>query len=293
MAQPNTPMPAFKQVAVLASPSNTEAVALCEEVAQFLGRHKIAAASGLLQGESTQQALRQQGADLVIALGGDGTMLRVGHICAPLNIPLIGINHGNFGFLIELGPQEWQHYLPRLASGEYSLEKRMLLHVQLRRGEQVLGSWQALNEAMVGRGRVVRPVHLSASLDGTPLTTYVSDGVIISTPTGSTAYALAAGGPILPPTLRNLLLLPVAPHLSVERALVLSEGASITVKLERGDEAVLSVDGQPPEAMQIGDCVDVRASEHSLSFVRFREASYFYQRLLSLMANNPSAGAAA
>jgi len=286
-------MPAFTHVAVLASPSNVEAVGLCEEVAEFLRGQGIAAASGLLQGEATQQALRQQGSDLVIALGGDGTMLRAGHVCAPLNIPLLGINHGNFGFLIELGPHEWQQYLPRLASGQYSLEKRMLLQVQLRRGEEVLGRWPALNEAMVGRGRVVRPVHLRASLDGHPLTTYVSDGVIVATPTGSTAYALAAGGPILPPTLRNLLLLPVAPHLSVERALVLSEGASISVQLERGDEAVLSVDGQPPEAMQLGDWVDVRASEHSLSFVRFREASYFYQRLLSLMANNPSTGAAA
>lgn len=283
----------FKHVAVLASASNAQAVSLCEDVVRFLQGLGLAADSGLLQGQATQQQLKEKGSDLVIALGGDGTMLRAGQVCAPLNIPLIGINHGNFGFLIELGPDEWQQQLPRLVSGDYSMEKRMLLQVDLRRGDTVVGSWHALNEAMVGRGRVVRPVHLSASLDGHPLTTYVSDGLIISTPTGSTAYALAAGGPILPPTLRNLLLLPVAPHLSVDRAIVLAEGASITVELERGDEAVLSVDGQPPEAMQIGDRVDVRASEHSLHFLRFREASYFYQRLLSLMANNPSTGAAA
>ncbi|QYK50957.1 MAG: NAD(+)/NADH kinase [Anaerolineales bacterium] len=283
----------FKHVAVLASASNAQAVSLCEDVVRFLQGLGLAADSGLLQGQATQQQLKEKGSDLVIALGGDGTMLRAGQVCAPLSIPLIGINHGNFGFLIELGPDEWQQQLPRLVSGDYSMEKRMLLQVDLRRGDTVVGSWHALNEAMVGRGRVVRPVHLSASLDRHPLTTYVSDGLIISTPTGSTAYALAAGGPILPPTLRNLLLLPVAPHLSVDRAIVLAEGASITVELERGDEAVLSVDGQPPEAMQIGDRVDVRASEHSLHFLRFREASYFYQRLLSLMANNPSTGAAA
>lgn len=283
----------FKHVAVLASASNAQAIALCEEVVSFLQGLGLAAGSGLLQGQATQNQLQEWGTDLVIALGGDGTMLRAGHVCAPLGIPLIGINHGNFGFLIELGPDEWQQTLPRLVSGEYSTEKRMLLQVELWRGDKVVGTWQALNEAMVGRGRVVRPVHLNASLDGHPLTTYVSDGVIISTPTGSTAYALAAGGPILPPTLRNLLLLPVAPHLSVDRALVLAEGASITVELARGDEAVLSVDGQPPEAMELGDRVAVRASEHSLRFLRFREASYFYQRLLSLMENNPSTGAAA
>lgn len=290
MAQKNASQ--FKHVAVLASASNTEALSLCADVAGFFRGLGLAADSGLLQGQATQQQLKQWGSDLVIALGGDGTMLRAGHVCAPLDIPLIGINHGNFGFLIELGPHEWQQTLPRLVSGEYSTEKRMLLHVELWRGDKIVGTWQALNEAMVGRGRVVRPVHLNASLDGHPLTTYVSDGLIISTPTGSTAYALAAGGPILPPTLRNLLLLPVAPHLSVERALVLAEGASISVELARGDEAVLSVDGQAPEAMELGDRVAVRASEHSLRFLRFREASYFYQRLLSLMANNPSTGAA-
>lgn len=281
----------FRHVAVLSSGSIEGALELCEQVAVFLREQGTQASAGLLRDEATRRSLQAGEYDLVIALGGDGTMLRAGQLCAPLDIPLIGINHGNFGFLIELGPDEWRHYLPRLSSREYWYEERMLLNVQLRRGTQVLGSWEALNEAMVGRGRVVRPVHLSASLDGEALSTYVADGLIISTPTGSTAYALAAGGPILPPTLRNILLLPVAPHLSVDRAIVLSEGASITVELERGDEAVLSVDGQPSEAMQIGDCVDVRASKHSLRFLRFRPAGTFYQRLFSLMANNPSAGA--
>ncbi len=120
---------------------------------------------------------------------------------------------------------------------------------------------------MVGRGRVVRPVHLDASVDGRHLTTYVSDGLIIATPTGSTAYALAAGGPVLPPVLRNILLVPVAAHLSLDRAIVVSEGSAIKIELERGDEAVLSVDGQQSIAMEIGDWVDVRASEHSLRFL--------------------------
>jgi NAD+ kinase len=284
--------PPFKQVAVLTAGRDAEALALGKQVAAFLVEQRIPARAGGLHEESLRKQLQSGDFDLVIALGGDGTMLRAGHICAPLRIPLIGINHGHFGFLIELGPDEWLQQLERLASGDYWFEERMLLHVQLRRDEQVLGSWQALNEAMVGRGRVVRPVHLHASLDGQPLTTYVSDGLIISTPTGSTAYALAAGGPILPPTLRNILLLPVAPHLSVDRAIVLAQGASISVRLERGDEAVLSVDGQPSVGMQIGDCVDVRASEHTLRFLRFREPGYFYQRLLSLMANNPATGPA-
>jgi NAD+ kinase len=164
----------------------------------------------------------------------------------------------------------------------------MMLTVELRRGDKSIHQSDALNEAMIGRGRVVRPVHLTASLDGRPLTTYVSDGLVVSTATGSTAYALAAGGPILPPELRNILLLPVAPHLSVDRAIVLAEGASIRVEIKSGDEAVLSIDGQSPIDLEHGDMIDLRASNHSLRLLRFQEAGYFYQRLISIMDNHPA-----
>jgi NAD+ kinase len=231
--------------------------------------------------------------DLVIALGGDGTMLRAGHLCAPLGIPLLGINEGHFGFLIELEPDEWRAALPRLTSGDFRIEERMLIHVELWRNDKQLGEWEAVNEAMVGRGSLARPVHLAASLDGRPLTTYVAAGLIIATATGSTAYALAAGGPVLPPTLRNMVLVPVAAHLSMDRAIVLAQGASIRVELKRGEEAVLSVDGQQSQEVRIGDWVALRASEHTLKFLRFEDPGHFYQRLLSIMDNNPSAGRAA
>lgn len=283
---------AFKHIAVLAVGADTDAIALSQQISVFLKGNKLNASAGLLHDQATRKHLQDGQFDLVIALGGDGTMLRAGHICAPLGIPLIGINHGHFGFLIELDVDQWQAHLPLLASGEYWFENRMMLEVKLIRNGEELGNWDALNEAMVGRGRVVRPVHLATSLDGRQLTTYVSDGLIISTPTGSTAYALAAGGPILPPTLRNILLVPVAAHLSVDRAIVVAEGASIGVELIRGDEAVLSVDGQQSVAMQLGDRVEVRSSQHTLSFLRFQEPGYFYERLLSLMDNNPATGPA-
>jgi NAD+ kinase len=120
------------------------------------------------------------------------------------------------------------------------------------------------------------------------LTTYVADGLILATPTGSTAYALAVGGPILPPVLRNILLVPVAPHLSVDRAIVLAEGASIRVEVQRSAEAVLSIDGQAAIDLKPGDEVVARASEHSLRFLRFQEPGYFYQRLIAIMDNNPA-----
>ena len=282
----------FKNVAILSGANDGGPTALASQLSQFLGAHKIKSKYGGIRDEALRERVRVGEFDLVIALGGDGTVLRVGHLCAPLDIPVLAINQGHFGFLIEVEPDSWRELLPRLVNGEYWFEERMLIHVELWRGGKLSGSWEALNEAMVGRGRMARPVHLAASLDGRPLTTYVADGLIVATATGSTAYALAVGGPILPPTLRNILLVPVAAHLSMDRAIVLDEGANIRVEFKRGEEAVLSVDGQQSSEMQIGDWVDLRASEHSLRFLRFQEPGYFYQRLLSIMDNNPATGKA-
>ena len=283
----------FKRVAVLAHQAVDDAAREARKVAQFFTEHDVEASHGSFEDRAIREGLLAGDFDLAITIGGDGTVLRAGHLCAPKDVPLLAIDMGRFGFLIEVEPEDWPDLLPRLFSGDYWFERRMLLNVELRRGEKVLHRSEALNEAMIGRGRIVRPVHLRASLDGRPLTTYVADGLIISTATGSTAYALAAGGPILPPELRNILLLPVAPHLSVDRAIVLAEGASIRAELISGDEPVLSIDGQAPLELQAGDRIDVRASDHSLRFLRFQEAGYFYQRLLSIMDNNPAANKSA
>jgi NAD+ kinase len=127
-------------------------------------------------------------------------------------------------------------------------------------------------------------------VDDRHLTTYFADGLIIATPTGSTAYALAAGGPILPPDLRNILLVAVAPHLSIDRAIVLAEGSSVNVTVETDHQAVLSVDGQAPIHLTNGDQVHVRASDHTCNFIRFQDPGYFYRNLTPHMSNNPVTG---
>ena len=165
----------------------------------------------------------------------------------------------------------------------------MLIRCEHRRGTEILGDWHALNEVVVSRGASVHPVHVSASVDGMLLTTFVADGLIASTPTGSTAYALAAGGPILPPTLRNILLIPIAPHLSVDRAVVLSEGSAVTILVRDGSQAVFSVDGQPPVVLEDNDLVEVRAGDYGVHFVRFGDPGYFYRNLTTYMEQNPSA----
>lgn len=280
----------FERVAVLAHDAQPLAAEEAKQVVAFFKDQGIEAAYGNFHDQALRDGLSAGEFDLAVALGGDGTVLRAGHLCAPRDIPLLAIDMGRFGFLIEVDPEKWRELLPRLITGDFWFERRMMLNVELRRGEDLIHSSDALNEAMIGRGRLMRPVHLRASLDGHLLTTYVADGLIIATATGSTAYALAAGGPILPPELRNILLLPVAPHLSVDRAIVLAEGSSIRVEIQHGYEAVLSVDGQQPIDLLNGDMIDLRASEHSIRFLRFQEPGYFYQRLLSIMDNNPAAG---
>ena len=281
-----------RRFAVVAHPKIAEAVVLAAEIAEFLTARGAHAHHGLLQEEDLASQLRRGGFDLLIALGGDGTMLRAGHLCAGSQVPILGINLGRFGFLTEVRPDEWSGVLDRVLAGDYWTERRMMLRAQHNAADGLTQSeWDVLNECVVGRGEVVRPVHLTAEIDGRYLTTYVADALIAATPTGSTAYALAAGGPILPPTLRNILLVPVAPHLSVDRAIVLDEGSSVRLTVHTDHQATLSVDGHPPQRMSDGESVEVRAAEHSANFVRLQDPGYFYRNLTSRMNQNPSIGA--
>ncbi|HMK09759.1 MAG TPA: NAD(+)/NADH kinase [Anaerolineales bacterium] len=286
---PAAPVP--RRIAVASHPKIAEAASLAKEIAAFLSDRGLAAQHAMLSSDDMAQHLRQGSFDMLIALGGDGTMLRAGHLCAASQVPILGINFGRFGFLTEVRPEEWRPVLERVLSGDYWIERRMMLRAVHRRLRGEPNSWDVLNECVVGRGEVARPVHLTAEIDGRYLTTYVADGLIAATPTGSTAYALAAGGPILPPTLRNILLVPVAPHLSIDRAIVLDEGSAVRVTVHTDHQATLSVDGHPPERMADGDAVEVRASEYSATFVRLQDPGYFYRNLTSRMNQNPSAGA--
>jgi len=280
--------PVFETVVIATHPQIPDSLGLAAEVAEFLRARGLTVYCGSLYDERIRAVVNAQAADLLIALGGDGTMLRAGHLCAPNNTPILGINLGKFGFLTEIKRDQWQNALPCLLEEEFWLENRMMLRAGHLRGTESLGSWLVLNEVVVSRGRTVRPVHLDAEVDGRYLTTYVADGLIAATPTGSTAYALAAGGPILPPELRNILLVPVAPHLSIDRAIVLAEGSSVMITAHTEHQAVISVDGHPPVEMQDGDAVNVKASDHTIQFVRLQAPGYFYRNLTPHMSRNPS-----
>ena len=280
----------FKSIAVAVHPNLPEASKLADKIARHLTDHGFAEVHGSLYDPELRKKVQAGECDLLVALGGDGTMLRAGHLCAPANLPILGINLGRFGFLTAVQPGDWESALERVFSGDYWIEQRMMLRAEHSREGQLLGTWDVVNECVVGRGETVRPVHLITEIDDHYLTTYVADGLIVATPTGSTAYALAAGGPILPPQLRNILIIPVAPHLSVERAIVLHEGSWVKVTIRSDHDASLSIDGQPSVPMQDKDQVYVCAGEHTVQFVRIQDPDYFYRNLTSRMNQNPSAG---
>ena len=263
---------------VVAYPKMPEAFAEADLIVNFLKDKGFDVPHGSIYDEDLRKRIKAGEYDLLIAVGGDGTMLRAGHLCAPNGVPILGIKMGRLGFLMQVQRAEWPEMLGRLFQGEAWIEQRMMLRAEHLRGGETLAHWQALNEVVVGRGLALRAVRLVASVDGRPLTTFVCDGLIASTATGSTAYALAAGGPILPPDLRNILLVPIAPHLSVDRAVVLSEGATVSITV-MSDNSVVSVDGQSPISLDENDRVDVRAAEYAARFVRFGDPGYFYRNL--------------
>ena len=274
-----------KRPVVTAYPKMADAFTEAEAIASYLKDRGLETPCGSLYDEGLRKHVRNREFDMLIAVVGDGSMLRAGHLCAPSGVPILGVNLGRLGFLIQIDRKEWREYFEKLFNGEAWIENRMMLYAEHIRAGESLGGWNALNEVVVGRGATLRPVRLTASVDGRQLTSYVADGLIASTATGSTAYALAAGGPILPPELRNILLVPIAPHLSVDRAVVLSEGSSVSI-IVRGENAVLSIDGQPPINLMEDDHVDVRAAEVTAQFVRFGDPGYFYRNLTAHMNEN-------
>ena len=279
----------IQRIAVAYHPNLPEAAEEARAVAGFLrerGAEVLECAS--LYDPDLRCRLSPGSHDVLIAIGGDGTMLRAGRFCAGMGLPILGINAGHFGFLSEIPRDGWREQLPLLLEGRYRLEQRLMLRCEHWRAGEQLAQWDALNDVVVCRGQFVRPIQLQAFVDGYEMASYVADGLIVATPTGSTAYALAVGGPILPPEVRNLLIIPVAPHLSVDRAIVLPEGVSISIRTYTSHEAVLSVDGHLPVPVLDGDEVRCTAGDRQVLFVRFQDPSYFYRNLTRYMERNPS-----
>lgn len=218
--------------------------------------------------------------DACITLGGDGSMLRTARIAAPFGVPILGINLGNLGFLAELEPDTVAERLPTILRGNYWVEERMMLVAELQRNGAILSAQECLNEVVVARRQLSRVIRVRTSIDGYPLTTYVADGVLVATPTGSTAYSLAAGGPILHPEVQNMVLTPISAHLSLRSPLVLPASTEVRMAVSTDHEAGVSFDGQSDIELESGDAVVVRVGPHVARFLRAQERTYFYHTLI-------------
>ncbi len=217
-------------------------------------------------------------ADVVVSLGGDGTMLRSVKLLEGHEVPLIGINLGSLGYLTEVEPDTMTDALDRFVlgaeAGEWHLDRRMMLDVAVN--GKVVG--RALNEAVVEKNQSGHTVRLLARIDGHPFTHYEADGLIVSTPTGSTAYSLSARGPIVSPQHRAILLTPVSPHMLFDRSLVLSPTEVVEIEVAGHRRADVAVDGQPRSVLEPGDVVRCSPSAATANFVRF--GAYRYHQIL-------------
>jgi NAD+ kinase len=213
-------------------------------------------------------------ADVIVSLGGDGTMLRAVHLLDGAAVPLLGVNLGSLGYLTEVEPDRLDDALDRFAqgadAGRWHLDERMMLDVTL--AGRLVG--RALNEAVVEKAESGHTVRLLARLDGAPFTYYAADGLIVATPTGSTAYSLSARGPIVSPRHRAMLLTPVSPHMLFDRTLVLDPTEAVEIEVSGHRRAALVIDGRPVASLDDGDVIGCVPSQATANFVRFGGERY-------------------
>lgn len=215
-------------------------------------------------------------AELVICFGGDGTILHMAKAATRRGVPLLGVNIGTMGFMAELESSELKE-LRRLADDDFSVEPRMMLHVRAEHEGRVILEEDALNDAVITKGAVARVVQMSVQGDGVDMMSFSGDGLIVCTPTGSTAYSMSAGGPLVEPAAQNIVLTPICAHDMQTRAIVTSADREITVQLARTGRknAFLSVDGGKAVRLSSGDRITIRRSEHVTRLLRLTGRSFF------------------
>ncbi len=216
--------------------------------------------------------------DLAIVVGGDGTLLKAGRLLSDKNIPVIGINLGRLGFLVDISPNEITEQLTLMLNGEYTLETRSLLSAEVYRGDKRIGKGIALNDVVVHVRNDIRMIEFTTHIDEHFVNTQRADGIVVATPTGSTAYSLSGGGPILHPGLDAVVLVPICPHTLSNRPIVVSNESKINISLceSRNVNARVSFDGQSNINLRTGDEVKIRHKAHQLQIMHPKSYDYFH-----------------
>jgi len=278
----------MNKIGILYHPMIKAAYSLAKKLEEFLSSTGVSVwLCSAWEGEKSRAQVNDT--DLILSIGGDGTILRAVQAVVPHSIPITGINLGKLGFMTELDADEAVAKLPALLSGEGWIDERATLEAELPPTEEETESprlFYALNDVVVSRGAIARVVYVDASIDGEPLTTYKADGVIVATATGSTGYSLSAGGPILHPQAKELILLPIVPHLSSAYTLVLPSTAVVKLRLSSAHQAILSVDGHINLPLSNDAVVTVKHGSSKARFLRIRPQNAFYRSLEQKLKGN-------
>jgi len=269
-------------VGLVAHRDRPDARALAARAAEWLHEHGVAVrvpaadadAIGLSALASGDGDAFASGLDVVISLGGDGTMLRTLDMVFETGVAVLGVKVGHMVYLTEVEPSELDDRLERLLRGDYEIVQRMVLQVDVTSAGSAAGRWWALNEAVLEKVRTGRMARLAVDINGTPFTTYAADGVIVATPTGSTAYSFSARGPIVSPRHRCLLLTPVSPHMLFDRSLVLDPDEELRFRVEDERSVILTLDGQVLGELDAGDLVTCTSGRRPARVLTFGERDF-------------------
>ncbi len=267
----------INSVGVVVKPGNKEARETARELSTWLRTRGIAecgepiAADEIRAGHSLSLD-----ADLIVVLGGDGTMISTARLVGDADVLVLGINYGSLGYLTDFRIEEMFPALELIIAGEYAIDRRVMLEVEQMRGNERLVSGRVLNDVVINKSALARIIEIEAKLDGLFVNSFRADGLIVSTPTGSTAYNLSAGGPIVYPSMNAVVMTPICPFTLTNRPLVVPDDAVIELKLENENEGVfLSLDGQTGYAMKAADRVVIRKSQTSFNLVHPANRNYF------------------
>lgn len=273
----------FRHVALIGKYHAQGSRSALEDIAHFLGtqgcdvaiEQDTASNTGLTRFPTLDAAGIGAQCDLALVVGGDGTMLGIGRQLAQFGVPLVGINQGRLGFITDIAFEDYQDTLKPMLRGEFEEDRRWMMQAKVVRDGRCVFSATAMNDVVVNRGATAGMVELRVEVDGRFVANQRADGLIIASPTGSTAYALSAGGPLLHPSIPGWVLVPIAPHTLSNRPIVLSDAGEITIEIVAGRDASANFDMQSLATLLHGDRITVRRSEHQMRFLHPKGWSYF------------------
>lgn len=267
----------IKSVGIVVKPGNAEARATADELSSWLRTRGVGCPDTHISAEDIHgTGTPDCEADLIVVLGGDGTMISTARLVGKRDVLVLGINYGSLGYLTDFRIEEMFPALESIFQGEYEIDRRVMLDAELWRGETMQGGGRVLNDVVINKAALARIIETEVKLDGLFVNKFRSDGLIIATPTGSTAYNLSAGGPIIYPSMNAVVLTPICPFTLTNRPIVMPDNAEIELHL--GDEnegVILSLDGQTGLPMRAGDRVVIRKSETSFNLVQPANRNYF------------------